>query len=119
MAEYTITTTPDQEAALSHAYATKKQIAPPLPGSPPQTPPTTQGEYLQQQVNTAVLDPMVQIYVRDGGHIVMESLATIPVENRAAALEDLKQVIEGNGGTLPSGEDASGAFVTSPFVFPL
>ena len=112
MATYTITTTPDQETALAEAYARSQNIVPPAPEAP-----ASQEAYLQQQVNTNVLNPMVGTYALEANTVLMHSLATIPVENRAAALTDLEAAVTDNGGTLPpgDGELSSGVFV-QPFT---
>jgi hypothetical protein len=100
MGSYTITTTDDQETALVYAFE-HLVIPPTIPGfPPPPTSPTTQEEYLQQQVEMSVFSPMVARYGQAVTQAVQHSLASVPVENQEAALEAIKQTITDNGGTV-------------------
>jgi hypothetical protein len=89
MAEYTITTTDDQEAGLQFSFEHYNY-----------TNLASAAELLQSRVSAGVLDPMVAEQKRANSVAVNDSISTIPPENMPTAVEEIKTVIINNGGTL-------------------
>jgi hypothetical protein len=88
MAQYTIVTTREQEAALTYAfdhYATEGQ---------------TKEQFLQARVSSQVLNPMVVDRHNATSVALDKSIATIPAANEAKASTEIQAVIVSNGGTL-------------------
>lgn len=88
MAQYTIITTREQEAALTYSFdnfAAEGQ---------------TKAQYLQERVSHMVLEPMVIDFNNSKTIALDESIATIPEENEAKAKAEIEAVIVSNGGTL-------------------
>ena len=99
MASYTITTTDEQEAALQWAYQQQIEMSR-LPGVSVQ-PPATVAAFLQQQVDLQVLNVNVVNYNTEQGAELIAMVATVPPANRAAAIEDIEDVVTEHGGTAP------------------
>jgi hypothetical protein len=94
MATYTITTNREQEVGLNFSfehYALEGQ---------------TKAQFLQQEINRGVLNPMFVNYKQSQSVALDKSIATIPEANEAKASQEIQAVIVSNGGTLvPSGPD--------------
>jgi hypothetical protein len=88
MADYTVTTTDEQEVSLEYAYTYYG------------TGGETKDQFLQRRVNSAVLDPMVLSQKSDAQIAFQQSIATIPEANKPQAQEEIKNVIVANGGTV-------------------
>jgi hypothetical protein len=88
MAQYTIVTTREQEAALNYAFEHHGEEG------------QTKAQFLQQRVSQQVLNPMVASWYNDRSVSLEKSIATIPEANEDKASQEIQDVIVANGGTL-------------------
>jgi hypothetical protein len=95
---WTITTTADEDAAITWANQQSQRA---LIGSPAPPVAKTDAAFFQQSVQQSTLDPLSQRYRDAQSTELIATLNTIPPANRPAARIDIETAIEAHGGTAP------------------
>jgi hypothetical protein len=97
MGTWTIETTVAEDEAIDYAY---QQSQKPIWSGAPLPPPETIEEFFNRRTHDTTVLPMLSQHTTVKQQELLATLATIPPENRDAALTDLEAVVTAHGGTV-------------------